>query len=163
MEMEGQMLLKVLFAGAVATAVMDLWSLLQRRLGVQTLDYALVGRWIGHWRNGTYRHVAIGAAVAVAHEAVLGWVAHYALGMLFAVGLWCWSGNAWWYRPTPATALVFGLLTVAVPFLILQPALGAGIAASRSPQPWCARLRSLATHAVFGVGLYLGALLGAAA
>lgn len=162
MDMDWQMLLKVLMAGIVATLVMDLWSALQRRIGVQTLDYALVGRWIGHWREWTWRHAPIHAAAPVAHEGAIGWGAHYALGVLFAAGLWCVGGSAWWHQPTPVVAILFGLLTVLVPFLILQPALGAGIAASRSPQPWRSRLRSVTTHAVFGFGLYLGAWLGTA-
>jgi hypothetical protein len=49
------------------------------------------------------------------------------------------------------------MLTVAAPFFILQPALGLGIAASRTPSPARARLRSLISHLVFGFGLYLAA------
>lgn len=162
MDMDWQMLLKVLIAGIVATGVMDLWSALQRCIGVQTLDYALVGRWIGHWPEWRWRHASIHAAAPVAHESALGWGAHYVLGVLLAAGLWCVGESAWWHQPTPVVAILFGLLTVLLPFLILQPALGAGIAASRSPQPWRARSRSVATHAVFGFGLYLGAWLGTA-
>ncbi|MFG3756907.1 DUF2938 family protein, partial [Klebsiella pneumoniae] len=39
--------------GAGATAVMDLWALLQRQLlGIPALDYRLVGRWLGHLTKG---------------------------------------------------------------------------------------------------------------
>lgn len=41
----------------------------------------------------------------------------------------------------------------------MQPAMGAGIAAANTPTPWKNRLRSLANHAVFGLGLYLAAAL----
>jgi hypothetical protein len=51
---------------------------------------------------------------------------------------------------------------VAAPFLLMQPALGAGIAAAKTPNPTAARLRSLMTHAVFGLGLYFAARLTAA-
>jgi hypothetical protein len=51
-------------------------------------------------------------------------------------------------------ALTVGLLTVAAPFLVMQPAMGAGLAARRTPNPNMSRLRSLATHGVFGAGLY---------
>jgi hypothetical protein len=46
-----------------------------------------------------------------------------------------------------------------VPFFVMQPAFGAGVAASKTPRPAQARLRSLMTHGVFGVGLYAGAWL----
>ena len=36
----------------------------------------------------------------------------------------------------------------------MQPGMGAGIAASRTPRPAAARLHSLVTHAIFGIGLY---------
>jgi Protein of unknown function (DUF2938) len=41
----------------------------------------------------------------------------------------------------------------------LHPGLGLGIAASKAPNPMEARLRSLMNHAVFGVGLYVSALI----
>ena len=53
-----------------------------------------------------------------------------------------------------ATALV-DVATVIAPYFVMQPALGAGIAASRTPRPAEARLHSLLTHAVFGVATYL--------
>ena len=53
--------------------------------------------------------------------------------------------------------MLVGVVTVLAPFLIMQPGMGAGIAASRTPRPGAARLQSLITHAVFGFGLYLAA------
>lgn len=41
-------------------------------------------------------------------------------------------------------------------FLLMQPGMGAGIAASRTAAPNTARWQSLLTHGVFGTGLYLG-------
>ena len=48
-----------------------------------------------------------------------------------------------------------GIGTVVAPFLLMQPCMGAGIAASRTPYPASVRLHSLITHGVFGLGLYL--------
>ncbi|EJC61204.1 DUF2938 family protein [Alcaligenes ammonioxydans] len=36
---------------------------------------------------------------------------------------------------------------------------GGALAASRTPTPWTHRLHSLLTHAIFGLGMYLAALL----
>jgi hypothetical protein len=47
---------------------------------------------------------------------------------------------------------------VVFPLFILQPSLGLGVAASKSPKPAQARLKSLVTHTVFGLGLYACAL-----
>jgi hypothetical protein len=67
------------------------------------------------------------------------------------------SGD-WLERPTLLPALLYGIGTVVFPFFIMQPSFGLGIAASRTPNPTQARLKSLVTHSVFGVGLYVCAV-----
>jgi hypothetical protein len=64
-------------------------------------------------------------------------------------------GLDWVRHPTLGPALIVGVGSVAAPFLLVQPGMGAGIAASRTPRPAVARLQSLATHAIFGLGLYI--------
>lgn len=148
--------------GIGATLAMDLWGLVLRHVyGVTGLDYRMVGRWLGHLPRGRFRHDGIGRAAPVAGEAALGWAAHYAIGIAFAAGLVAVFGAGWLQAPTLAPALLTGLVTVAAPLLILQPALGLGIAASRTPAPMAARARSLITHLVFGAGLYGAARLAA--
>jgi hypothetical protein len=145
--------------GIGATALMDLWSLVRRRLlGLPLPDYGLVGRWIGHMRHGRFRHDAIGRAAPIRHEAVLGWSAHYLIGIAYAALLPLLWGAAWLREPTAGPALAVGLGTVFAPFLLMQPGMGAGVFASRTPRPAMARFHSVATHAVFGLGLYLAAL-----
>jgi hypothetical protein len=145
--------------GLGATVVMDLWQLALARLGQPASNFRLIGRWIGHMGRGRFVHQAIARAEPVAGEAALGWITHYAVGLAFALLLLAAVGPGWLAQPTPAPALLFGLLSVAAPFLLMQPAMGAGIAASRTPSPAANRLRSLVNHAVFGAGLYLAALL----
>jgi len=86
---------------------------------------------------------------------VIGWTAHYAIGMAFAAVLLAAVGLEWLQRPTLAPALLVGIGTVAAPFLLMQPGMGAGFFASRTPRPGAARIRSLVTHTVFGFGLYV--------
>lgn len=155
--------LRAVVVGAGATLVLDLWALaLRRAFGVRSLDWALVGRWLGHFRRGRFMHDGIAAAAPVRGERLLGWGFHYATGIAFAGLLLVACGPDWARQPTWPPCLALGVLTVLLPFFVMQPAMGAGIAASRTPRPAQARLRSLATHVVFGVGLYLAALLAAA-
>ena len=148
--------------GAGATLVMDAWLLLLQRLGVPTLSFAFVGRWVGHLARGRVRHAAIAKATPVRGELALGWLVHYATGIVFAALLLALAGTGWAARPTPLPALALGLATVAVPLLLIQPAMGAGIASRNTPTPLRNSLKSLATHSVFGLGLYLSAVLIAA-
>jgi len=148
-----------LFIGVGATLVMDLWTIARRRLfGTPLANYGLVGRWFGHMTRGRFRHERIAAAPPVFGERVIGWTAHYLIGIALAGLLLAIFGVAWARQPTLAPALAFGIATVAAPFLLMQPGMGAGFAASRMPQPNAARVQSLVTHTVFGIGLYAAGL-----
>ncbi|MFN4311405.1 MAG: DUF2938 domain-containing protein [Ferrovibrio sp.] len=158
-----EVMLRIVAVGAGATLAMDLWGLVLRRVyGVTGLDYRLVGRWLGHIPKGRLRHDGIGKAAPVAGEAAIGWAAHYAIGIMFAAGLVAVFGVGWLQAPTILPALLTGLVIVAAPFLVLQPAFGMGLASSRMPDPTASRLRSLITHLVFGTGLFIAARLTAA-
>jgi hypothetical protein len=147
-----------LVMGVTGSALMDVWSAALRRFGVPTLDYRLLGRWMGHLPNGRFRHERIASAEPVRGEQALGWLAHYAIGVMFAFVLLALWGAAWLRSPTIVPALLVGLGTIVAPWFVMQPAMGAGIAGSRTPNPRATRLRNLGTHAVYGVGLYISAL-----
>ena len=152
-----------LVMGVAAAALMDVWSLVLRRgFGVPTLDYAMLGRWIGNIPRGRFTHARMSAAEPVPGERPLGWLAHYAIGVAFAVLLLVGWGLDWARSPSPWPALVVGLGTIIAPWFVMQPAMGAGVAGSKTPNPAATRLRNLGTHAVYGVGLYLSALVLAA-
>ena len=144
--------------GTGATLIMDIWNLLLKRgFGIPSLDYCLLGRWLRHMPEGTFRHTSIAAAPRKQLECATGWMAHYTIGIVFAVVFVHLSGD-WLARPTLPPALLYGVGTVIFPFFVMQPSLGLGIAASRTPKPAQARLKSIATHTVFGIALYLCAL-----
>ncbi len=144
-----------LLVGAGATAVMDIWAVARKRvLGIPALDYGLVGRWLAYLARGRLRHERIAASPPVPRERLIGWTAHYLIGIGFAAVLLALWGLEWARQPTIGPALIVGIGSVAAPFLVMQPAMGAGVAASRTPRPAAARFQSLVTHAIFGFGLY---------
>lgn len=145
--------------GIVATATMDICALLlSRTVGTPAPDYRLVGRWIAHMPSGRFRHAAIGNTAAMPAEHSIGWVTHYLVGITFAGVLVAIGGADWIDAPTLAPALMVGIATVVAPFLLMQPAMGLGLAASRTANPAAARARSLLNHALFGLGLYVAGL-----
>lgn len=143
--------------GIGATALMDLWLWLLSRLGVPATGFAMVGRWVGHFARGSFAHAAISKAAPVRFERGLGWATHYLIGIAYALLLVGLQGTAWLDQPSPLPALAFGVLTVAAPWFVMQPALGAGVLALKTPTPLKNGLRNLANHAVFGAGLYVAA------
>jgi len=154
-----QDLTRVALIGIGATAIMDVWLLLLKRLHVPTLNFALLGRWIGHLFRGQWKHDAIARATPLKGELALGWLVHYATGIAFAALLAAVYGPAWTSDPRLLPALAVGMATVVAPLFVLQPAMGAGIASCKTAAPLRNSLRSLLNHSVFGAGLYVSAVL----
>ena len=138
---------------------MDLWALLLKRaFDTPSANYCLVGRWFRHMPEGTFMHTNIANSSQKRFECAVGWIAHYVTGVLYALVLVALAAGDWLARPTLLPALLLGIGTLLVPFLVMQPSFGLGIAASRAPSPTQARLRSLMAHIPFGVGLYVCAV-----
>ncbi len=153
---------RIILIGIGATAVMDVWVTFIKRMGVPTLNLSLLGRWVRHLVRGQVVHVAISKAEPIPGELAWGWFAHYAVGIAFAAVLAALHGTEWMLNPTLFPAVLFGVITVLVPLFVMQPAMGAGFASSKTPTPMKNCARSLVGHVVFGLGLYLSAALVAA-
>jgi len=154
-----EFVLRSILIGCGATLVMDAWAWLLRRLGIPSMSVGLLGRWLGHFPQGRWRHESIARAAPVRGERWLGGCAHYAIGVAFAALLLAICGLGWAHAPSLAPALWVGVVTVLAPWLLLQPAFGAGIASSKTSAPLFNAGKSLVTHTVFGAGLYLAGLL----
>lgn len=141
--------------------VMDLWALLLKQFGIPSLNFAFLGRWIGHLPKGRWIHENIATSTPVKGERFLGWAAHYSIGIGFSALLLACFGLTWSRSPSLLPALLIGVGTVVAPLFVLQPALGAGILSRKTPRPLFNCLKSLATHTVFGLGLYLVARVAA--
>ena len=130
--------MEIIIIGIGATIVFDAWLMLLKRMGV---------------------NASSAAAPAVGGELALGWLVHYATGVAFAAALVAVAGHGWLHAPSLGPAMAVGIATVGAPLFVMQPSMGLGIASSKTPTPLRNCLRSLANHAVFGLGLYLSALL----
>lgn len=146
----------VLIMGVLSTIAIDLYTLVLRHGFKQsTTDWAMVGRWFGHMSKGVFSHSPIGKSAAVQNELIIGWSAHFIIGIVYAWLYLFFMTYVMSTQPTLLSALLFGIATVLAPWLILQPGLGLGFFASKTPDPWRKRFLSLSVHAVFGLTLYL--------
>ena len=146
--------------GLGATLLMDLWQQLLGRLpGQAPPNWRPVGRWFWHLKDGVVFHDAIGAAVPSPNDNAIGWAGHYAVGILYGVAVALLAGPGWLADPRFLPAWIFAIVTVAAGWFLLQPGMGLGWAASRTPNPAKVRAISLLNHTVFGLGLWLTGLL----
>ena len=89
---------------------------------------------------------------------LLGWGLHYVIGVLLAVCAVYLAALLGLNTLSLVFCLLYGMATVVLPFCSMQPLLGLGFAASKTAQPWRNRGKSVFTHALFGLSLYLTAL-----
>lgn len=146
--------------GVGATALFDVWGLfLNKAFGIPLPNWAMTGRWFGYLSRGRFAHDPISASAPLPRELVIGWIAHYVTGIVFAFALLLIWGPEWARQPSLLPALIVGLVTVGCGWFILQPGMGFGVAASKRPNANQVRMLNIAGHIVFGIGLYLTALL----
>jgi hypothetical protein len=156
----GEFIVQSVLIGIGATALLDGWVLLLNRLfGMPAPNWGLVGRWFCHLAGGKVFHDDIAKARAFDHERAAGWVAHYAVGILYAGILLAIAPANWAAEPTLLPALLVGLVTVGAGWFLLQPGMGAGIASARRVNATQIRTLNVIGHTVFGLGLYASALL----
>ncbi len=152
-------LLKAALVGIGGTLALDLYALLMARvLGVPATNWVMVGRWLGHMPRGQFAHAAMSEVAPVRGERAIGWIAHYAIGIgygLLLVALW---GAGWLEQPTLLPPLILSWALLAAPYFLMMPGMGMGIAGSRTPNPNMARLRSVMSHSVFGLGMFAVAM-----
>ncbi|TWF54506.1 DUF2938 domain-containing protein [Neorhizobium alkalisoli] len=146
--------------GIGATILMDLWAfLLHFALAQPKPNWAPPGRWVRHLAHGQVFHDNIAAAQPYEHELALGWAFHYLVGILYGVIFALIIGPAWFLSPTFLPAWIWGIVTIAGGWFLLQPGMGLGWAASKTPNPNKIRIMGLIAHTVFAIGLYGTALI----
>jgi hypothetical protein len=153
-------IVEAVLVGLGATFLIDLWALfLRRAFSIPSLNYCLLGRWVLYMPDGKIVHESIAATPQKPHECTVGWITHYLIGTALALLFVLLVSGSWLARPTLLPALAFGIATVLVPFFTIQPSFGLGVASSKTSNPNKARLKSVMTHTVFGVGIYVWAFL----
>ena len=148
----------IALVGIGATALMDVWLLAAVAPGGahhRVRDGGPLGRTLRAWPSSPTRR-SRRPRRSRSNSAWAG-LTHYLIGIAYAALLVALQGAAWLEQPTALPALVFGVLTVAAPWFVMQPAMGAGVLALKTPTPLKNGLRNLANHAVFGAGLYVAA------
>jgi hypothetical protein len=141
----------------LATAAADVWQqALGRQAGLPTANWRMIGRWVGWMPRGVFVHRPITAARRVPGEQAIGWAFHYGVGVAYAGLYVAILRGAAVAGPTLASALVFAAATLVAPWLVMQPALGAGVLARNLPNRQAVRIVTATTHLAFGIGLYAG-------
>lgn len=164
MEIKMKYLVKLSFysiiLGTLATAMLDIWNWSRHYLFDTPLTkYEFIGRWMLYMFDGQFYHTSIKASPALPYELLAGWLGHYFIGIVFAALLLLVFGLKWLEKPMFKPAIIIGMVTVVIPYLIMQPGMGMGIAGYLTPNPMFVITKVIVSHVAFGVALYLGGIL----
>ena len=156
------MIVQSVVSGLVATLFLDLWQrLLATTAGIPAANWGLVGRWFVEAGRGRIFHDSIAAAPPAENEVAIGWIGHYATGIVYGVVYVILIVVVLGGEPTLVNGLVFGAVSALVPWFFFMPAMGAGRLGRNTPDPRRACLLAFLSHCAFGLGLAAGAILAA--
>ena len=151
-------ILRAALVGIGGTIVLDLYAfLMQRMFGGPPTNWKMVGRWLGHMSKCEFVQTNIGQAEPVPGEHALGWTFHYVIGIAYGLVLVAIWGAGWLRQPGIAEPLILALALLVLPYFVMMPGMGMGMAGSRTPKPNVTRLKSVIGHSMFGIGMYLTA------
>jgi uncharacterized membrane protein YagU involved in acid resistance len=130
---------KSVVAGLAATAAMSVMMIMAPFMGMPEMN---IGKMLGGFMGV---------------PSFVGWVAHVMIGIVLALGY-----GVFFVQRLPGSALVRGILYGLIPWFMMQilvnPMMGAGFFASKTPAPLMMVMGSLVGHMVYGA--VLGATYG---
>ena len=144
----------IIIAGITACLAMDIF---QRFLLITTSqppsNWAVVGRWAFNvLHTARLYQPNIESADEIKGEHAFGWVVHYAVGIGYAF-IYAEFMQKDLLTASLSDGLLFGFLSVIVPWFFFLPVLGKGIMAKHTPAPAKVCILALANHCVFGLGM----------
>jgi len=146
--------------GICACFVFDICQrLIKYATGIPPSNWALVGRWF--WGVVLDRRFIAKGLVSQAprpFETSLGWAVHYSVAIGYAL-IFAVLMEFRVFQPSIFDGLIFGIISVVVPWFFFMPALGNGILARHTPNPLLACSLAFVMHSVFGIAIGAGFML----
>ncbi len=150
-------IVEMILMGVFATLVMDIMAITFAKLKIThpKIGPEAVGRWTLYMFRGKFFHKDINKTPALPNEILTSWIAHYLIGIALAGVYLFMELKLPEIDDQPLMALIFGILTVLLPWIWLFPSMGIGFLASKMPEKSPYIFTSLVNHTDFGIGMAL--------
>ena len=121
-------IVEMILIGIVATLIMDIFSIIFAKLRIiqPKIRPQIVDQWALYMFRGKFIHNDINKTPTLNNEKLAAFISHYMIGIILA-GIYLFMESKetiirdqWWM------ALIFGLITVLLPWLWLYPSIGIG-------------------------------------
>jgi len=148
---------EIVFMGIFSTVVMDfgyLFTTLTKIVEPSMQSYH-IGRWLLNMLQGTFIHNDIRAIEAIVIEKPVSLIAHYLTGIILAGVFLMLRKKYKIFSSSILMGMVFGWITLVIPWFIMYPALGFGFLGLDCPENTNYILFSVLNHSFYGLGITL--------
>ena len=140
--------------GILACVMLDLWQrLLFILFKIPPSNWAMVGRWLFLFlKSMSWVQRDLSEQSSMKNELYIGWGFHYVVAILYAF-LFFFLFKEGIIDLSLRDGVVFGIISVIVPWFFFMPAMGVGILGKKTPNPLLACILALIAHTIFGGAL----------
>ena len=152
-----ELLFEIIAVGVFSCVIFDVWQRIFKLLtGIPPSNWAMVGRWLLNLIKSHQIFVKnITTVRSYDSELKIGWFFHYLVAILYAF-VYFLLMNLGIVNPGVVDGLIFGVISVIVPWFFFLPALGNGILAKKTPEPIKVCSLALMMHTIFGTAIGIG-------
>ena len=144
----------IVIIGIVSCVVMDVWQRLLKLLySINPSDWGIVGRWfVLVLSEGKIYNPTIDQVAPIKNELMIGWIVHYSVAILYSIFFYILLE----YGICTASlinGIIFGLISVVVPWFFFMPVLGKGFLGMKTPSPLMACSLAVGSHIAIGASI----------
>ena len=141
----------IVIIGIVSCLAMDMWQRLLKLLyDINPSDWGVVGRWfVLVLTRGKIYNPTIDEESPIKNELMIGWIVHYSVAILYSVFFFILLK----YEICGASlmnGIIFGLISVIIPWFFFMPVLGKGFLGIKTPSPFMACSLAVGSHIAIG-------------
>ncbi len=147
----------IIIVGLLSCLVMDVWQrLLKLTYGINPSDWKIIGRWFIYLvlKQKVY-NPNIENEEPYENELLIGWIFHYFIGIVYSLGFFILMKVYNIFEANLIDGLIFGLVTLVIPWFFMLPVLGKGFLALNTPRPFFISSLSIWSHVAIGVAIGL--------
>ncbi len=144
----------IVIIGIVSCLAMDMWQRLLKLLyNINPSDWSVVGRWfVLVVSDRQIYNPTIDQVAPIKNELMIGWIVHYSVAILYSIFFYILLE----YGICTASlinGIIFGLISVVVPWFFFMPVLGKGFLGMKTPSPLMACSLAVGSHIAIGASI----------
>ena len=147
-------IIHIIFIGVISCLSMDLWQrFLKILFQINPSDWGVVGRWFVLFiSKGKVYNPNIDNETPIKNELAIGWVVHYGVAILYSLVFFILY-NFQVLNASYIDGIIFGFVSVIIPWFFFMPLLGKGFLAFKTPSPVMACSLAIGSHVVIGLSI----------